>query len=95
MSHADIDGIRNLRGWLTQVVARVCLDILRGACLAARGIPGRTLPDQSFLPVANLSWPGRQNKPGLVSRKGISRARSPACSTTTGDHDHPTELLPV
>ena len=29
MSRADTDGIHNLRGWLTRVVARVCLDMLR------------------------------------------------------------------
>src|SRR5262245_6743654 len=29
MSRTDISGIDNLRGWLTTVVARVCLDMLR------------------------------------------------------------------
>lgn len=29
MSRADVDGITNLRAWLTTVVARVCLDMLR------------------------------------------------------------------
>jgi DNA-directed RNA polymerase specialized sigma24 family protein len=28
MSQADIDGIHNPRGWLTRVVARMCLDVL-------------------------------------------------------------------
>jgi len=29
LSRSDTDGVENLRGWLTTVVARVCLDILR------------------------------------------------------------------
>jgi len=29
LSRSDADGIQNLRGWLTTVVARVCLDMLR------------------------------------------------------------------
>jgi RNA polymerase sigma factor (sigma-70 family) len=29
LSHADVSGVDNLRGWLTTVVARVCLDMLR------------------------------------------------------------------
>ena len=29
LSRSDAEGIRNLQGWLTTVVARVCLDILR------------------------------------------------------------------
>src|SRR3954453_5844443 len=29
MAHSDVDGVDNLRGWLTTVVSRVCLDMLR------------------------------------------------------------------
>ncbi len=29
LSHSDTSGIQNLGGWLTTVVARVCLDMLR------------------------------------------------------------------
>src|SRR5260221_13651010 len=29
LSRTDIRGVENLRGWLTTVVARVCLDMLR------------------------------------------------------------------
>src|SRR5687768_12877739 len=28
-SHADTSGVENMRGWLTTVVARVCLNVLR------------------------------------------------------------------
>jgi RNA polymerase sigma-70 factor (ECF subfamily) len=40
LSRADTSGVKNLGGWLTTVVARVCLDLLR-AQGAARGAPGR------------------------------------------------------
>src|SRR5213596_3570932 len=29
LARSDVDGVDNLRGWLTTVVARVCLDMLR------------------------------------------------------------------
>ncbi|HEX3286470.1 MAG TPA: sigma-70 family RNA polymerase sigma factor [Mycobacterium sp.] len=29
MDRADVDDVRNMRGWLTTVVARICLDVLR------------------------------------------------------------------
>src|SRR6187402_3680645 len=29
LSRTDVDGVDNLRGWLTTVVSRVCLDMLR------------------------------------------------------------------
>src|SRR5258708_21986622 len=29
MSRTDVSGVENLRGWLTTVVARICLDMLR------------------------------------------------------------------
>jgi RNA polymerase sigma-70 factor (ECF subfamily) len=29
LSRSDTSGVENLRGWLTTVVARVCLDVLR------------------------------------------------------------------
>jgi RNA polymerase sigma factor (sigma-70 family) len=29
MNRADVDGVRNVRGWLTTVVAHICLDMLR------------------------------------------------------------------
>src|SRR5438132_6940981 len=29
MERTDVDDVRNMRGWLTTVVARICLDMLR------------------------------------------------------------------
>ena len=37
LSRTDGDGVDNLGGWLTTVVARVCLDMLRSRDVAARG----------------------------------------------------------
>jgi RNA polymerase sigma-70 factor (ECF subfamily) len=38
LSRADTAGIDNLGGWLTTVVARVCLDMFAVAQIAARGV---------------------------------------------------------
>jgi RNA polymerase sigma-70 factor, ECF subfamily len=49
LSHSDTSGVQNLGGWLTTVVSRVCLDMLRsrrsrrGAPLGEH--PGRRVPD--------------------------------------------------
>jgi RNA polymerase sigma-70 factor (ECF subfamily) len=44
LSRADSDAVQNLGGWLTTVVARVCLDMLR-ARAAKREVPPDTAPD--------------------------------------------------
>src|SRR5262245_36809705 len=45
LSRADTSGVENLGGWLTTVVARVCLDMLR-ARQARREVPlGAHVPD--------------------------------------------------
>jgi RNA polymerase sigma factor (sigma-70 family) len=45
LSRADTSGVKNLGGWLTTVVARVCLDMLR-ARKARREVPlGARVPD--------------------------------------------------
>ena len=38
LSRSDADEVDNLGGWLTTVVGRVCLDMLRARTLAARGL---------------------------------------------------------
>src|ERR687893_25313 len=49
LSHSDTSGVQNLGGWLTTVVSRVCLDVLRsrrsrrGAPLGE--LPGARVPD--------------------------------------------------
>src|SRR5215212_6915211 len=48
LSRADTSGVTNLGGWLTTVVARVCLDLLRSR-KSRRGEPlGEYLPELSF-----------------------------------------------
>src|SRR3989449_9497008 len=43
LSRSDTSGIENLGGWLTTVVARVCLDMVRRLWPApSRVVPGRT-----------------------------------------------------
>ena len=44
LSRADAGAVDNLGGWLTTVVARVCLDMLR-ARAAKREVPPDTAPD--------------------------------------------------
>src|SRR5256885_16642155 len=45
LSRSDTSGVKNLGGWLTTVVARVCLDMLRSR-KARREVPlGARVPD--------------------------------------------------
>ena len=41
LSRSDTSDVENLRGWLTTVVARVCLNVLRSRRTRARGAAGR------------------------------------------------------
>ena len=50
LSRAGADEVDNLGGWLTTVVARVCLDMLR-----ARAARGNAPPDEAGHPVAAAS----------------------------------------
>jgi RNA polymerase sigma factor (sigma-70 family) len=45
LSHADTSGVENLAGWLTRVVARVCLDMLRARTARREQPLGVQLPD--------------------------------------------------
>ncbi len=46
MDRTDISDVRNLRGWLTTVVARICLDVLRARTARPEQPLDDTLPDQ-------------------------------------------------
>ena len=46
LSRSDARGIENLRGWLTTVVARVCLDMMRSRRSRREEPPGVHLPDR-------------------------------------------------
>src|ERR1700682_2107095 len=45
LSRAETSGVKNLGGWLTTVVARVCLDLLRSRESRREGSLGEHLPD--------------------------------------------------
>ena len=47
LSRSDADAVENLGGWLTTVVARVCLDMLRSRAPGASSRSTRTSPDPS------------------------------------------------
>jgi RNA polymerase sigma factor (sigma-70 family) len=47
LSRADADAVDNLGGWLTTVVARVCLDMLRAR--ASREVQATTTPDPAVV----------------------------------------------
>src|SRR5712692_10222984 len=45
LSRSDTSGVQNLRGWLTTVVARVCLDMLRSRSSRREESLGAHVPD--------------------------------------------------
>jgi RNA polymerase sigma-70 factor (ECF subfamily) len=45
LNRSDADGIRDLRGWLTAVVARICLDLLRSRQARREEYQGSRLPE--------------------------------------------------
>ncbi|UQA59882.1 sigma-70 family RNA polymerase sigma factor [Polyangium aurulentum] len=45
VSRADTEAVENLRGWLTTVTSRVCLDMLRSRKARAEDAVGERLPD--------------------------------------------------
>ena len=45
LSRSDTEGVANLGGWLTTVVARVCLDMLRSRRARREDYPGSWLPE--------------------------------------------------
>src|SRR5262249_30366800 len=55
LSRADISGVDNLRGWLTTVVARVCLDMLRTRASRREDPLDVHVPDPIIRPLARPS----------------------------------------
>ncbi|MFD7900370.1 sigma-70 family RNA polymerase sigma factor [Streptomyces sp. NPDC059743] len=45
LSRADVRGVENLAGWLTTVVSRLCLDMLRTRAARREDLVGQDLPD--------------------------------------------------
>src|SRR5256885_5537 len=54
LSRADTGGVENMRAWLTTVVSRVCLDLLRARTSRREDLVGSWLPE----PVVELDAPG-------------------------------------
>jgi RNA polymerase sigma factor (sigma-70 family) len=88
LSRADTSGVENLRGWLTTVVARICLDMLR-ARRALREEPHAHVPDpivsrqDGYEPEHQRSWPTRSgSRSSWSSRRWIPPSGSRSCCTT-------------
>ena len=71
LSRADAAGIDNLGGWLTTVVARVCLDLLRSR---------RSRREDAFAPAADAPPPAPMPAAPSSRLSTISPAPPPACS---------------
>src|SRR5438105_11750370 len=52
LSRSDTSGVENLRGWLTTVIARVCLDMLRSRRSRREEPLGVRMPDSIVSPEA-------------------------------------------
>ena len=65
LSRSDADAVDNLGGWLTTVVGRVCLDMLRARRARREELVGTWLPepivsaDEEPTPPTRPSWPTR------------------------------------
>src|SRR3954447_15042111 len=69
LSRADVSMIDNLAGWLTTVVARVCLDMLRSRA-GPRGHSLGRFPSESDAPVGGGSWPEPEREAQLADSVG-------------------------
>src|SRR5678815_3822556 len=59
LSRTDVSGVDNLRGWLTTVVARVCLDMLRTRASRREDPLDVHVPDPIILSLIHISEPTR------------------------------------
>jgi RNA polymerase sigma-70 factor (ECF subfamily) len=66
-NRSDTDGVANLGGWLTTVVARVCLDLLRERRVRREDHAGTELPE----PVVSLE-PGPEAETVLADSVGLA-----------------------
>src|SRR6266705_3245902 len=63
LSRADTSGVENLGGWLTTVVARVCLDMLRSRKSRREEPLGAHVPDP-IVSRADVADPADRARPG-------------------------------
>ena len=64
LSRTDVSGVDNLRGWLTTVVARVCLDMLRTRASRREDPLDVHVPDPIIAP-RDQSW-GRRARDDAI-----------------------------
>src|SRR6266508_5698513 len=67
LSRSDTDAVKNLGGWLTTVLARVCLDMLRSRRARREDYTGTWLPE----PIVSVE-DGREDEAVLADSVGIA-----------------------
>ena len=60
VSRSGVDGVQNLAGWLTTVVARVCLDVLRRRRTRREDLVGDRVPDPVISAETGVQDPEQQ-----------------------------------
>jgi RNA polymerase sigma factor (sigma-70 family) len=68
VARADTDGVANLGGWLTTVVARICLDMLRARRARREDYVGSWLPEPVVVTVEN----GPEDEAVLADSVGLA-----------------------
>jgi DNA-directed RNA polymerase specialized sigma24 family protein len=66
LSRADASGVENLAGWLTTVVARVCLNMLAARSSRPRVVFGFTIADGRIVEIELLADPERLRQHDLA-----------------------------
>ncbi len=72
LSRTDVGGVDNLRGWLTTVVARVCLDMLRTRASRREDPLDVHLPDPIIARVPDLRGEGPESEAILADSVGLA-----------------------
>src|SRR6266571_3954769 len=76
LSQSDAEEIDNLGGWLTTVVARVCLNMLRSRRVRREDAFGVHLPDPVITPTesaSSASCSGSRSPAGVMTGSGAPR----------------------
>ena len=77
LSRSDADAVANLGGWLTTVVARVCLDMLRARRRGARSSWARGCPSRSSAPTTETDPAHQAELADSVGHRPARRPRDP------------------
>ena len=68
LNRSETSGVENMRGWLTTVVARVCLDLLRARRARREDFVGSELPE----PIVTLPTNGPEDETVLADSVGLA-----------------------